>query len=135
MTSGTMHFLKIALSRRRRLREAFNVRTEFSTLEESCLPSYVHGNVVSAAVAWSRLDKVARLFRSLSVQGPVLDFGSSTGELFHVLKIRSGDYHFIETNDRLADFLRKEIRGAKQCSVDALPAAQFAAIFALDSLE
>ena len=55
-------------------------------LEESCLPSYTHPNIFAAFTEWWRLFAAVELFEALrgTGQGPILVFGSWTGELRHL---------------------------------------------------
>lgn len=130
-----MLFSKTVKSRRAALLREFDVRREFETLEESCVPSYVHANPLAAWTAWSRLDAAYRLYRRHAPAGPVLDFGSATGELRQVLADLRGPYHFVEQNEVLVSALERNFPGAQREHAEALGEARFAAIFALDSLE
>lgn len=130
-----MLFSNTVRSRRAALRNAFDVRAEFETLEESCVPSYVHRNPLAAWTAWSRLAAAARLYARFAPDGPVLDFGSATGELRHALSPLRGDYHFVEQNEVLVEALRKTIHDARREDGADLGEGRFAAVFALDSLE
>ena len=129
-----MLFSNTVKSRRAALRSEWDIRREFETLEESCVPSYAHKNPLAAWTAWSRLTAAARLYEKFAPEGPVLDFGSATGELRQVLKPR-GDYHFVEQNDVLVKGLQRNFPEAKRVDGDALGEGRFAAVFALDSLE
>ena len=130
-----MLFSNTVKSRRAALRGQFDVRREFETLEESCVPSYVHANPLAAWTAWSRLTAAARLYERLAPDGPVLDFGSATGELRQVLAPVRGDYHFVEQNEVLVAALQRNIPAARRVTAGDLGANRFAAVFALDSLE
>lgn len=130
-----MLFSNTVKSRRAALRSEFDVRREFETLEESCVPSYVHRNPLAAWTAWSRLTAAARLYARHAPAGPVLDFGSATGELRQVLEPLRGDYHFVEQNEVLVSALRRNIPDARRVAADDLGEGRFAAVFALDSLE
>lgn len=121
-------------SRRAALRTQFDVRAEFETIEESCVPSYVHRNVFAAWAAWSRLNTAARLYARHAPDGPILDFGSATGEIRQVLDAR-GDYHFVEENEVLVEALMRNIPDARRERLESLGEGRFAAVFALDSLE
>jgi len=131
-----MLFSNTVKSRRAALRSQFDVRREFETLEESCVPSYVHANPLAAWTAWSRLTAAARLYDRHAPAGPVLDFGSATGELRQVLEepLR-GDYHFVEQNEVLVGALQRNIPEARREDAAELGDGRFAAVFALDSLE
>lgn len=130
-----MLFSNTVKSRRAALRGQFDVRQEFETLEESCVPSYVHANPLAAWTAWSRLTAAARLYQRLAPEGPVLDFGSATGELRQVLAAVRGPYHFVEQNEVLVQALTRNIPDAQRVQADDLGANRYAAVFALDSLE
>ena len=127
-------FLSVVRERRAALRRRFDLARQFAAIEESCVPSYVHGNWAAAMVAWLRLAGAARLYRRLAPPGPVLDFGAATGELYHVLR-RDGDvaYCFVEMDAALAEALLRDAPRAQRRQ-DIEPGA-YAAIFALDSLE
>ncbi|MCP5366370.1 MAG: methyltransferase domain-containing protein [Hyphomicrobiales bacterium] len=125
--------------RRRALAAHFDVARQFEEIEESCVPSYVHGNLAAAAVSWWRLILAARLFRAQAARlgvapGPVLDFGAASGELSHFLG-PGVPYHFVEQDDLLAGALAAFVPGARREDAAALPPGRFAAVFALDSLE
>jgi SAM-dependent methyltransferase len=130
-----MLFSNTVKSRRAALRSQFDVRREFETLEESCVPSYVHANPLAAWTAWSRLTAAARLYDRHAPAGPVLDFGSATGELRQVLEPLRGDYHFVEQNEVLVSALKRNIPDARREDGADLGEGRFAAVFALDSLE
>ena len=130
-----MLFSNTVKSRRAALRSQFDVRREFETLEESCVPSYVHANPLAAWTAWSRLTAAARLYDRHAPAGPVLDFGSATGELRQVLEPLRGDYHFVEQNEVLVSALKRNIPEARREDAAELGEGRFAAVFALDSLE
>lgn len=121
-------------ARRAALRTQFDVSREFETIEESCVPSYIHRNFIAAWTAWRRLEVAATLYRRFAGAGPILDFGSGTGELFQVLKPR-GAYSFVEENETLVRSLQRNIAGARREKLDELCPGRFAAVFALDSLE
>lgn len=129
-----MLFSNVIKSRRGALKSQFDVKKEFEAIEESCVPSYVHGNVFAAWTAWSRLTTAAKLYDRHAPAGDILDFGSATGELRQVLKARGG-YHFVEENELLAETLKGNIPDATRLTLDTLGEGRFAAIFALDSLE
>ncbi len=102
--------------------------------EESCLPSYCHPNLLSAAVSWWRLSVAADLLRRYAEPGPILDFGASTGEVAHLLGKPSG-YHFVEGDEKLATALVEWNSGAVRERLETLGNERFAAVLALDSLE
>jgi FAD/FMN-containing dehydrogenase len=121
-------------ARRRALNRAFSVASEFAALEESCIPSYLHRNPVLAYGAWWRLFAAVRLGLSASTPGPVLDFGASAGELYHLLPADT-EYCFVEHDERLAQALDEAVPAARRLGLETLPEARFATVFALDSLE
>lgn len=120
--------------RRRELSRHFDVVRQFEVLEESCVPSYVHGNMAAAAVSWWRLAAAARLYRRYGGAGTILDFGAGTGEIHHLLET-PGAYHFVEGNDLLAGALQSFIPSAMRQDLASLPAESFDVVLALDSLE
>jgi 2-polyprenyl-3-methyl-5-hydroxy-6-metoxy-1,4-benzoquinol methylase len=129
-----MHIVKRILRRRAELKTQFDVRKQWETIEESCVPSYVHQNPLAAWVAWARLTAAVSLHSRHAPPGEVLDFGAATGELHHVLAPKD-EYHFVEENQALVDALSARIPSAKHVRLEDLPERTYAAIFALDSLE
>lgn len=121
-------------TRRSFLKSQFNISQSFEKLEESCVPSYCHGNLAAAYVAWWRLFVAVRLVDKNWPAGPVLDFGASVGELSHLLP-PSRQYHFVENDDALAQRLQDFVPNAQRISFDRLPRRHYAVAFALDSLE
>jgi 2-polyprenyl-3-methyl-5-hydroxy-6-metoxy-1,4-benzoquinol methylase len=77
-----MHIVKRILRRRAELKTQFDVRKQWETIEESCVPSYVHQNPLAAWVAWARRTAAVSLHSRHAPPGEVLDFGAATGELF-----------------------------------------------------
>jgi SAM-dependent methyltransferase len=131
---GLLRDIPLIIRRRRELSEYFETHNAGADLSETCIPSYVHGNIAAAAVSWWRLSAAADMFRELNCVGPVLDFGASTGELAHMLR-GAGPYHFVELDDVPATALRNFTPSAQRIVLESLPQGFFAAIFALDSLE
>ena len=125
---------RMICERRTALRSHFDVAGQFSELEESCIPSYVHRNSLAAWVSWSRLLEAARLYERWCNAGAVLDFGSATGEIAHLVA-PPGEYCFIEQQDIVADALLHWLPNARRIHIDDLGRERFAVIFALDSLE
>ena len=72
-------------SRRRALKARFDVARQFEEIEETCIPAYLHWNLAAAGAAWSRLFVAVNLYGQHAFPGPVLDFGSGSGELSHLL--------------------------------------------------
>jgi hypothetical protein len=126
--------IRYVAARRRALRARFDVVRELEQLEESCIPSYLHRNPAAAAVAWWRLFAATRLYRNYATHGPVLDFGAACGELRPLLP-PSVAYDFVEIDGALARALAELHPSATRRGLAELPAAHYAAVFALDSLE
>ncbi|MBO9669232.1 MAG: methyltransferase domain-containing protein [Sphingobium sp.] len=123
-----------AISRRRlALQSHFDVRKQFEEIEESCIPSYVHGNRLAAWVAWQRTKAAARLYDRLAPAGSILDFGAATGEVGH-LAHKKGPYHIIEQDEILVAACTAW-QDAKRVSLENAEPGAYAAVFALDSLE
>jgi hypothetical protein len=121
-------------TRRKALKQRFDVARQMAAIEETCIPSYLHANLAAAAVAWARLFAAARLHRRFAPAGPVLDFGAASGELAHILPPASV-YDFVEVDEAMASSLIEGNPAAKRCTLEALEPGRYAAIFALDSLE
>lgn len=130
-----MFFSDTIKARRAALQRQFDVRKEFETYEESCVPSYVHPFLPAAWAAWRRPIAAAKLYDRLAPEGPVLDFGSATGEVRYLFRKAKGPYHFIEQTDVLAEALLRESPDATREYSDKMGEGRFAAVFALDSLE
>ncbi len=120
-------------ARRSALQSHFDVVRQFEEIEESCIPSYVHGNRLAAWVAWQRTKVAARLYEQHAAAGPILDFGAATGEVGHLIDKR-GPYTIIEQDDLLAGACG-EWQDIRRTTLDTAQPGSFAAIFALDSLE
>ena len=86
-------------------------------------------------VHWKRQRHAAALYRKWAPEGDVLDFGSATGEIGHLIDVRGGDYSFIEQNEVLVQGLLKWLPSAKRMNLHHLEHKKYAAVFALDSLE
>jgi 2-polyprenyl-3-methyl-5-hydroxy-6-metoxy-1,4-benzoquinol methylase len=123
-----------AHERRNALKLRFDVAKQFETIEESCIPSYAHPNPLAAWVSWLRLQRAAALYHKWAPAGDILDFGSATGEIFHLLEPK-GEYWFVEENELLVDALSSWVPNPHRTGVDELGSGRFAAVFALDSLE
>lgn len=130
MISAIQH----VIDRRRILNRRFDVAAQFEEIEETCIPSYLHGNVLAAAVAWGRLFAAGRHYRRHAPAGPVLDFGCGPAEIVHLLG-RNLDYGFIEQSEPLVRMVAENKPDAKRYRLENLPDGHFAAILALDSLE
>ena len=120
--------------RRRELRGRYDPSRSFKSLEESCIPSYCHPNLLAAYVAWWRLFVAARLAATHVHSGPVLDFGASCGEFGHLLP-GNWEYHFVEQHEALASELLKERPQVSRQHLERLPSSFYKVVFALDSLE
>jgi 2-polyprenyl-3-methyl-5-hydroxy-6-metoxy-1,4-benzoquinol methylase len=121
-------------ARRAALRVRFDVSRQMEAIEETCIPSYLHPNVVAAGVAWMRLFTAARIFREQAPRGPVLDFGAASGELAHLLPA-DVEYEFVEVDEARAASLQTGDVVATRRQLEMLAHKKYAAIFALDSLE
>jgi len=126
-------FGSLIASRRAVLRTHFDVQRQFEEIEESCIPSYVHANLPAAWVAWQRNRAAAALYMRHAAPGPILDFGSATGEVGHLIQKR-GAYHIIEQDDVLAKACG-QWQDSRRITLDDAKPRTFSAIFALDSLE
>ena len=126
--------LQVVRRRRAALKARFDVARTFEALEETCVPSYLHPNPLAAAVSWWRLMAAADLYAAHAPEGPVLDFGASSGELFHMIEPK-GPLAFVEELAPLRAALTADLPEAKEHTLDDLPESRFKAIFALDSLE
>jgi 2-polyprenyl-3-methyl-5-hydroxy-6-metoxy-1,4-benzoquinol methylase len=120
--------------RRRELTRQFDVSRQMEKIEETCVPSYLHRNVLASGVAWWRLFAAEGFYRKFAPPGDILDFGAATGELGHLVPA-STPYEFIEADEDMARTLQANRPGAVRRSLEGLKPAQYAAIFALDSLE
>lgn len=128
--------LKHIRERRADLRRDIDVVATFEDWEESCVPSYCHRNWLAAYVSWIRLFRAAELGRGNSPHAArILDFGSSVGELGHLVSSRGAGYDFIESDDHSADFLNKRLPQARRVGLDDAPAGTYDLVFAIDSLE
>lgn len=123
--------------RRQVLFNSVDVNNNFKEWEESCIPSYCHPNWLAAYISWWRLFKAVDLAHrhvgNLNEYIKALDFGSSVGELGHL--IAKWEYHFIEIHDRAAGQLLTSLPHAFRHRIEFLENNKFDIIFALDSLE
>src|SRR5262245_5886384 len=120
--------------RRAELRTAFDVSGQLAALEESMVPSYCHANPLAAGVSWWRLLAARALSGDVAGRGALLDFGASTGELYHLLGGPDA-YHFVEQNELVAGHLTRAAPPSRRLRLQELPPAGFGTIFALDALE
>lgn len=98
------------------------------------VPAYCHANLLAAGVSWWRLLAARTLSGDVAARGPLLDFGASTGELYHLLGGPDA-YHFVEQNELVAGHLTRAVPAARRLRLEELPPARFGTIFALDALE
>lgn len=121
--------------RRAILRSAIDVTGHFDHWKESCVPSYCHKNFAAAYVSWLRLFKVAEVAKqTVPDYARVVDFGSSVGELGHLIDPKA-EYHFIEQDEAAAGFLLDQHPNAIRQTLEDAPAGHFDVVFAIDSLE
>lgn len=121
--------------RRADLAGSIDVAGAFAAWEESCVPSYVHGNRLAALVSWQRLFGAAQLARTFA-PGPrrILDFGASVGELGHLVD-PAATYEFIEQDEKPAAFLQSRLPAAIRTGLAEAPDGGYDQVFAIDSLE
>ena len=130
-----MASLSHVIRRRRLLGEAIKYRSNFELWEESCVPSYCHPNWLAAFVSWQRLYAATSVARSIEPDAErVLDFGSSVGELGHLLP-KSARYEFIEAHEPAAAFLQEQLPESRRTTLEDAPTGAYDQIFAIDSLE
>jgi 2-polyprenyl-3-methyl-5-hydroxy-6-metoxy-1,4-benzoquinol methylase len=123
-------------SRRTELARNIDVIAAFEQWEESCVPSYCHRNLLAAYVSWWRLFRAFDLAREHRPHGRAsLDFGSSVGELGHLLKGTGCRYDFIEANEQAVTLLQNRLPQAFRRNLEDLPPATYDWVFAIDSLE
>ncbi|HVJ00465.1 MAG TPA: methyltransferase domain-containing protein [Sphingomonas sp.] len=122
--------------RRADLRRDIDVVAGFEQWEETCVPSYCHRNWFAAYVSWIRLYRAAGLAQRFAPDARrILDFGSSVGELGHLVSHGGDGYEFVEADDHAAAYLESRLPGARRTTLEAAPAGSYDAIFAIDSLE
>lgn len=108
----------------------------FADWEESCVPSYCHPNPLAAAVSWMRLFEAAELAGRTQPQPErILDFGSSVGELGHIVAHLETRYEFIERSDRASQFLQSRLPDARRTTLSAAGDRSYDWVLAVDSLE
>ena len=128
--------LKHMQSRRADLIQHIDFQNAFEAWEETCVPSYCHRNPLAAYVSWLRLFRSIALAKANFPQARrVLDFGSSVGELGHLLPRQQCTYEFIEQDDQAAAYLRSRLPEANRQTLDAAPDGAYDWVFAIDSLE
>lgn len=123
-------------ARRADLRRDIDVVHSFEAWEESCVPSYCHPNWLAAYVSWIRLFRAAELARTI-VPAParILDFGSSVGELGHLVSEGGAGYDFVENDQHSADYLVSRLPRARRVTLEDAPEGGYDQLFAIDSLE
>jgi 2-polyprenyl-3-methyl-5-hydroxy-6-metoxy-1,4-benzoquinol methylase len=67
--------------------------------------------------------------------GQILDFGSSVGELGHLVSKNGVNYAFIETEEHAVDYLQNQLRKAKRVTLQGAQLGAYDVVFAIDSLE
>ena len=128
--------LKHIQKRRADLRRDIDVVQTFEQWEESCVPSYCHRNWLAAYVSWNRLFHAAALASDYVPDAKrILDFGSSVGELGHLVSDDGRGYDFIEEEEHSASYLLCRLPHAKQVTLEDAPDGGYDLIFAIDSLE
>ncbi|MDJ0981000.1 MAG: methyltransferase domain-containing protein [Kiloniellales bacterium] len=135
---GIIGQLQHIRNRRAELQQQIDVRNAFHEWEETCVPSYCHGNPLAAYVSWLRLFRSVELARRhLPVAGRALDFGSSVGELGRLLAEQGTDvrYEFIEQEEPAAVFLQQSLPEALRQTLETAPDGAYDWVFAIDSLE
>ena len=121
--------------RQQLLRETIAYEKDFEFWEETCVPSYCHPNPLAAYISWQRLFAAADLSGAIgSPAKRALDFGSSIGELGHLLPA-AVQYDVIEENDTAANFLLSQLPKSKRLTLEDAPTGAYDRIFAIDSLE
>lgn len=128
--------LKHIQKRRADLRRDIDVVQTFEQWEESCVPSYCHSNWLAAYVSWNRLFNAAALARENAPHATrILDFGSSVGELGHLVSTDGQGYDFIESEDHSAEYLQSRLPRATRVTLESAQTGHYDLIFAIDSLE
>lgn len=128
--------LKHIQKRRADLRRDIDVVATFEEWEESCVPSYVHSNWLAAYVSWIRLFQAAKLGQRFSPDAARrLDFGSSVGELGHLVSTAGEGYDFIEGDDHPAAYLASQLPKARRVTLEGASEGAYDVVFAIDSLE
>ncbi len=123
-------------ARRADLLRHIDVQNAFEEWEETCVPSYCHSNLLAAYISWLRLFRVVYLAQKNHPGArTALDFGSSVGELGHLLPNPAVAYHFVEQEERAAAYLLSRLPKATQQTLDTAVDGAYDWIFAIDSLE
>lgn len=135
---GIIGQLRHIRSRRADLQRQIDVHNAFHEWEETCVPSYCHGNPLAAYVSWLRLFRAIELARRhLPVAGRALDFGSSVGELGRLLAAQGSEvgYEYVEQEEPAATFLQRSLPRAVRQTLESAPDGAYDWVFAIDSLE
>ena len=123
-------------ARRRDLEQHIDIEGAFEAWEETCVPSYCHKNLLAAYVSWWRLFRAIAIAENTQPDArQVLDFGSSVGELGHLLPDIGLSYEFVELDDKAACFLSSRLPSATRQTLDSAPDGAYDWVFAIDSLE
>ena len=101
-------------ARRRHLARDLKLQADFEMWEETCVPSYCHGNLAAAYMSWWRLYAAVGLATRYASWDAVLDFGAAVGELRRLLPADLTRYDFIEQNDVAARYLLEHAEGARR---------------------
>jgi len=126
--------LRYIHQRRRDLERDFAPAASFAELEESCIPSYCHANLLASYTSWWRIFVAMELTRAYAPPGAVLDFGAASGESRFLLP-PGCDYHFVEQHEGLATHLLQAAPRARRQQLGDLPRGYYQVVLALDSLE
>jgi len=122
--------------RRTDLRNEIDLAETFEQWEETCVPSYCHKNWLAAYVSWQRLFRSVELAKSSRPNpGRVMDFGSSVGELGHLLRPICDSYEFVEQDEPAASYLTSRLPHATRTTLEDAVPGTFDWVFAIDSLE
>jgi len=128
--------LKHIQSRRSDLKKEINLTETFDQWEETCVPSYCHKNWMAAYVSWQRLFRSVELAKKCRPNPErIVDFGSSVGELGHLLKETCSNYTYIEQDEAAASYLASRLPHATRTSLEDAQEGTYDWIFAIDSLE
>lgn len=129
-----MKQIRYLLRRRKYIKERLDVQAHFEDWEETCVPSYLHKNILAAYVSWQRLFKAKKLAFDLVQPTTVLDFGCGIAELIKMLPA-SVRYFYVEEEAVAVKWIEEEYPDAVQVRLEDAPGSKYDVIFALDSLE
>jgi len=123
-------------TRRSDLKNEIDLARTFEEWEETCVPSYCHKNWLAAYVSWKRLFKSVKLANQCRPNPTrVLDFGSSVGELGHLLKPLCANYEYVEQDEAASKYLSSRLPHATRTALEEAEDGSYDWIFAIDSLE